>query len=65
MKKSGYALKREQGLVPFRYNKDSERFLQGAWKNWPAGMKPENRDDRVDRRMLENRTTKYHRFVFE
>lgn len=28
-----YAEKRERGLVPHRYDRDSKRFQSGAWKN--------------------------------
>lgn len=35
MKKSGYALKRQRGLVPHEYRRD-ERFHLGAHKWWPA-----------------------------
>lgn len=41
-KVSNYALKRRQGLVPVRYNKDSATFAEGAFKNW-RGIRPVNR----------------------
>jgi hypothetical protein len=32
--KKGYALKKERGLVPFQYEKNSKSFAEGAWKHW-------------------------------
>lgn len=34
--KKGYALKKERGIVPFVYDRDSKRFKEGAWKHWDA-----------------------------
>lgn len=33
-KEGGYGAKVRQGLVPYRYEKGSIRYNQGAWKNW-------------------------------
>lgn len=33
-KEGGYTRKAKQGLVPFKYERTSARYAQGAWKNW-------------------------------
>lgn len=62
-KKGRYQQKMEKGLVPHQYDKNSRRFLDGAWKNWPhtrdasgnivARMDPAARNDSIDRKFLE------------
>lgn len=72
-KKGRYQVKRDMGLVPFLYDRDSRSFLDGAWKNWPhardrvtrqiTGTQNEaNRDVRSDIHFLLNRQTNYHLF---
>lgn len=39
--KSGYALKQSQGRVPARYDKSSHSWRQGAYKNYPPGIRSE------------------------
>ena len=44
-KKGRYQIKKEAGLVPHVYDRDSRSFMEGAWKNWPHNR------DKVTRRI--------------
>lgn len=73
-KKGRYQVKKDAGLVPHIYDRDSRRFSEGAWKNWPHRRDPVTRaivwtlDDfervvKVDAQMLFDRQTRFHQFV--
>lgn len=47
--KSRYQIKKEQGLVPSIYDRDSKRYQAGAWPNLSKEAY------RTNRRALENR----------
>lgn len=61
--KGRYQQKREAGLVPHHYDRDSRSFSEGAWKHWPhtrdsnrniiSTMDFEARNDSIDRKFLE------------
>lgn len=53
--KSRYQQKKDKGLVPHQYDKNSKSFLAGATK-W-------NKNEKADRQLLAMRTTKYHQFT--
>lgn len=50
--KKGYARKREQGLVPFFYDKDSRKFLEGASRHWTGERKRDEQMLNFDRETL-------------
>ena len=42
-KKGRYQVKKEAGLVPHNYDRESRSFMEGAWKNWPHNRDKETR----------------------
>lgn len=50
--KKGYARKKEQGLVPYTYDKTSRNFLAGARRHWTGNEREDERRLNFDRETL-------------